>query len=129
MQFLEWDSLHAEERFALEPTGEVHPESYYDREWAMALIDRAKNALRNEALGSGKLELFETLQGSLSGEEPPRKETAKRLGMTEGALKAAVHHLRQRYRILLRSEIAETVTNRSEIDDEMRYLVNVLRKH
>ena len=56
------------------------------------------------------------------------RETARRLGMTEGAVKVAVHRLRQRYRELLRTEIAETVAGPSDIDDEMRYLLAALRR-
>lgn len=128
IKFLEWDSLHAEERYNLEPAGESLPESIFDREWALSLIERAKDTLRDEAVDKGKLELFEALKGSLGGEEAPREEAAKRLGLSDGAIKAAVHRLRQRYRTLLRSEIANTVSDRSEIDNELRYLISILRK-
>jgi RNA polymerase sigma-70 factor (ECF subfamily) len=84
--------------------------------------------LQAESEARGKGELFEALKGSLSGNEPGRSETAARLGMTEGAVKVAVHRLRQRYRELLRAEIAETVTDPSDVDDEMRHLVAALRK-
>ena len=87
-----------------------------------------KKKLRHESEADGKGELFEALKQSLTGDEPSRSETAARLGLSESALKAAVHRLRQRYRELLRAEIAETVSTRTEIDDEMRYLVEVLRR-
>ena len=58
----------------------------------------------------------------------PRMELAARLNMSEGAVKVAVHRLRQRYRTLLRAAIAETVSNEADLDDEMRYLVEVLRR-
>jgi len=61
-------------------------------------------------------------------ENSARSETAARLGMTDGAVKVAVHRLRQRYRELLRAEIAETVTDPSDIDVEMRHLVAALRR-
>jgi len=78
---------------------------------------------------SGKSAQFAMLKGSLTGEEQmPRAEAAARLGMTEGALKVAVHRLRQRYRDLLRAGIAETVASEADLDDEMRYLLEVLRK-
>ena len=129
MTLLEWDALDPESRYTLEPIKSDYSDLNYDRDWALELIFRVKNKLADEARESGKHELFEALKGSLSGEEPPRSETAARLGMSEGAIKAAVHRLRQRYRSLLRSEIAETVATRAEIDEEMRHLVSVLRSN
>ena len=76
----------------------------------------------------GKGEMFEALKGSLTGKETERSKTAARLGMTEGALKTAVHRLRQRYRRFLRAEIAETVSDPEEIQMEMRHLVTALRE-
>ena len=84
--------------------------------------------LRAESEARGKGELFEVFKGSLTGDEPARSETAARLGMTHGAVKTAVHRLRQRYRELLRAEIAETVTDPSDVDVEMRHLVAALRR-
>jgi len=125
--FLEWDALDPEARYALESKQSTHPETDFDREWALELIARAKERLRAESESNGKGELFDALRASLSNDEPDRGVTAARLGMTEGAVKVAVHRLRQCYREVLRDEIAKTVTERSEIDDEMRYLVGVLR--
>jgi RNA polymerase sigma-70 factor (ECF subfamily) len=128
LSFLEWDALEPEARYALEPAQSADPDLDYDREWALELIARAKKKLRQESEADGKRELFEALKQSLTGDEPSRSESAARLGLSESALKAAVHRLRQRYRELLRAEIAETVSTRTEIDDEMRYLVEVLRR-
>ncbi|MBE7504260.1 MAG: sigma-70 family RNA polymerase sigma factor [Verrucomicrobiales bacterium] len=125
--FLEWDALDAEGRYALEPAHSGDPETTFDREWAVALTRRAMNTLRAEFEASGKGALLVALQGSLTGDEPDRGETARRLGMTEGALKVAVHRLRQRYRELVRAEVAATVNEPSAVDDEMRHLVAVLR--
>jgi len=78
---------------------------------------------------AGKGEQFEALKGSLTGEdELPREQIVTRLGMNEGAVKVAVHRLRKRYRKLLQAAIAETVSNEADLDDEMRYLVTVLRR-
>jgi RNA polymerase sigma-70 factor (ECF subfamily) len=78
---------------------------------------------------AGKGEQFDALKGSLTGEDqPPREETAARLGMSASAVKVAVHRLRRRYRKLLRASIAETVSDEADVEDEMRYLVAVLRK-
>ena len=79
--------------------------------------------------GAGKIEQFDALKGSLTGEgDSARDEIAARLGLTEGAVRVAVHRLRQRYRELLRAAIAETVGTEADLEDEMRYLVEVLRK-
>ncbi len=126
--FLELDALDPEARYALEPAQSTDPDAGFDREWAQKSIARAMGKLRAESEASGKGELFEALKGSLIGEEPARSETAARLGMTVGAVKVAVHRLRQRYRELLRAEIAETVSDPSDIDDEMRSLLAALRK-
>lgn len=125
--FLEWDALDPESRYALEPKDAANPELVYDREWALELIARAMKRLQTESESSGKGELYEALKGSLTGEEPARSATAARLGLTEGAVKVAIHRLRQRYRELLRREIAETLTEEAEVDDEMRHLISVLR--
>ena len=125
--FLALDALDPEARFALEPAGTADPDAGFDREWAQESIARALEKLRTESEARGKGEQFEGLKGSLTGEEQARSETAARLGMTEGAVKVAVHRLRQRYRELLRAEIAETVTSPSDVDVEMRHLVAVLR--
>lgn len=126
--FLELDGLDPEARYALEPARSTDPDAGFDREWAQESIARAMEHLRAEWEARGKGELFEALKGSLAGDEPARSETAARLGMTEGAVKVAVHRLRQRYREFLRAEIAETVTDPSDVDDEMRYLVAALRR-
>ncbi len=128
VRFLELDALEPEARFALEPAQSADPDASFDRQWARESIARAMEKLRADWQASGKGELFEALKGSLTGEEPARSETAARLAMTEGAVKVAVHRLRRRYRELLRAEIAETVTDPSDIDDEMRHLVDALRR-
>ena len=125
--FLELDALGPEARYALEPAQSTDPDAGFDREWARESTARAMEKLRAESEARGKGELFEALKGSLTGDEPARNETAARLGMTEGAVKVAVHRLRQRYRELLRAEIAETVSDPSDVDDEMRHLVAALR--
>jgi RNA polymerase sigma-70 factor (ECF subfamily) len=126
--FLELDSLDPEARYALEPAEDSDPDACFHREWAQESIARAMEKLRAESEASGKGELFEALKKSLTGEEPARSESAARLGVTEGAVKVAVHRLRQRYRQLLRNEIVQTVTDPSDVDDEMRKLVDALRR-
>ena len=98
-------------------------------EWALQTIAGTLQALCNEMAKTGKSEQFDALRGSLTGQdEAPREEIAARLDMSAGAVKVAVHRLRKRYRTLLRAAIAETVSNEADLDDEMRYLVAVLRR-
>ncbi len=126
--FIDLDALDPEARYALQPARSTDPDAGFDREWAQETVTRAMEKLRAESEARGKGELFERLKGSLTGDEPARSETAARLGMKEGAVKVAVHRLRQRYRELLRAEIAETVTDPSDVDAEMRHLLAALRR-
>ena len=129
VQFIEWDALDPEGRYAGASEQSDNPEHLFDREWALETITGALQELRDEMAKAGKSEQFEALKGSLTGEdEQPREEIAARLGMSEGAVKVALHRLRRRYSKLLRASIAETVSNEADLDDEMRYLVAVLRK-
>jgi len=129
VKFLEWDALDLEARYAGTSNQSDNPEHLFDREWALETIAEAMKTLRSEMAKAGNSEQFEALKGSLTGEdEPPRKEIAALLNMSEGAVKVAVHRLRQRFGKLLRDAIAETVSNEEDLKDEMRYLVAVLRK-
>jgi RNA polymerase sigma-70 factor (ECF subfamily) len=124
---LEWDALAPEARFSLEPAQPSDPDAGFDRQWARETIDRALSKLREELDTRGKGEQFDALSGCLTGEEPNRKETAARLGMTENAVKVAVHRLRHRYREILRAGVAETLSDPADVDAEMRHLVEALR--
>jgi RNA polymerase sigma factor (sigma-70 family) len=126
---LSWDSLTAEERYLSEPADTVTPEKVYDRRWALTLLEQALARLGAEQSAAGKGKMFTQLKDYLWGEGSGTAyaEMAKRLDMTEGALKVTVHRLRQRYRELLREEVAHTVAAVHEIDEELRYLVAVIR--
>jgi RNA polymerase sigma factor (sigma-70 family) len=129
VQFIEWDALDLEAQYAGASQQADDPEHYFDREWALRTVTRALQALRDEMAKAGKSEQFDALKGALTGDdEAPRARIASRLGMSEGAVKVAVHRMRQRYRKLLRAVIAETVRNEVDLDDEMRYLIAVLRR-
>lgn len=125
---IDLDALDPETRYALEPSEQVDPDAGFDRKWALEIIARALSKLSAEMKDRGKGEMFEALKGSLTGEEAERSQTAARLGMAEGALKTAVHRLRQRYRRFLRAEIAETVSDPEDIEMEMRHLITALRR-
>ncbi|MCP4594688.1 MAG: sigma-70 family RNA polymerase sigma factor [bacterium] len=129
VRFIEWDALDPEARYAGTSKPSDDPEHLFDREWALETIAGTLQALRGEMVKAGKGAQFDALKGSLTGEEElTREEIATRLDMSEGAVKVAVHRLRHRYRKLLRAAIAETVSDDADLDDEMRYLVAVLRK-
>jgi len=129
VRFIEFDALDPEARYARASEQTDNPEHIFDREWALQTIAGALQALRNEMAKAGKSEQFDALKGSLTGEdELPRDQIAERLNMSAGAVKVAVYRLRQRYRILLRAAIAETVSNEADLNYEMRYLVEVLRR-
>lgn len=129
VKIIAWEALDPEGRYAGASAPSDDPEHLFDREWALQTIAGALQALRDEMAKAGKSEQFDALKGSLTGQdESPRDQIAAQLGMSDGAVKVAVHRLRQRYRTLLRAAIAETVSNEADLDDEMRYLVAVLRR-
>ena len=118
----------AEARYAAEPPDTLTPEALFERQWALGVIDRAMAVLRADLVKAGKEATFEHLKGLLIGEkeEGGYAEIARTLGTTEGAIKVTVHRLRRRFRDQLRVEIGATVSDDSEIDDEIRYLIAVL---
>lgn len=122
------DEATAEERYKLEPADELSADRIFERRWAMMLLDTVLGALEREYAAGGKSALFDKLKPCLAGsrESQPYAELARELGMSEGAVKVAVHRFRQRYRELLRVEIAHTVSSPEEVDEEIRYLFSVL---
>ncbi len=121
------DADQAETRFNLEPADERTPEVLYERQWAITLMERAMTALRKAAEENGDPERFGQLKAYLTGSEPhiPHKEVAERLGMSEGSVRVAIHRMRKQYGEVLRHEIAETVADAEQVDDELRYLLTV----
>lgn len=98
----------------------------FDREWAVAVMNRAVSVLEAEHAGARAAQ-FEALRPWLMGEAAvSHAESAARLGMSEGAVKVAVHRMRQRFRELLKAEIAQTLGDPTELDDELRYLCAAL---
>lgn len=122
------DAEAAESRFVREPVEKHTPEALFEREWALTLLDRVQHRLAAEQVAGGKMERFIVLGQHLAGAAAQKyAESAARLGMTENAVKVAVHRLRQRFGELLREEIAETVSTPEEVDDEVRTLFEALR--
>jgi RNA polymerase sigma-70 factor (ECF subfamily) len=119
---LEFES--AEDRFQMEPPTHDTPERIFDRRWALTLLDRVLSRLKAEMADGGRQAQFERLKTYLTGDQPQLSyaQTAGELGMSEGAVKVAVHRLRRQFRDLLRDEIAQTVSSPEEIEDELRHL-------
>ena len=118
----------AETRYGHEPVDNTTPEQNYERRWALTLLDEVLRRLRSEYEQEGRAELFATLHPCLVGDRSsqPYAELAVKLGVSEGAVKSAVHRLRQRYRQLLHDEIAQTVAEPGEVNEELRHLFAVL---
>jgi len=127
-QMISLDAAQAEERFRLEPQHELTPEKLYEREWAMTLLDRARLRLREEYSAAGKADVYEQLQGFPLTEKSDDsfQQAASELGMTVSALKSVVHRLRARYRELVREEVAHTVADPAELNEEARHLIAVI---
>jgi len=111
-----------EHRYRLEPRSTLTPEKIFERQWALTVLDQVLDRLRKES------EQFDHLKGFLIGDEAriPYRQLANDLGTTEGALKVTVHRLRQRFREMLREEIAQTVSDPEEVRQEIRYLMAVV---
>lgn len=117
----------AEGWYLQEPATDDTPEKLYDRRWAMTILELAATRLRNEFAAAGKAEQFDALRVFLSETATHGYEqAAAQLQWTTGAVATAVHRLRQRYREMVRQEIAQTVTTPLEVEEEMRYLLAVL---
>lgn len=114
----------AEGRLLMEPPTDHTPETIFDRRWAVTLLNRVVSRLQAEH-DAGKDAKFDRLKAYLTGDEPRLSyaQTASELGMSEGAVKVAVHRLRRRFRDLVRDEISQTVSSPEEVDDELRHLM------
>jgi RNA polymerase sigma factor (sigma-70 family) len=122
------DAEIAESRYAAEPVQALTLDEVYEKRWALTLIEAVLSLLRENYEAAGRLPVFETLKGCIWGAPSTISypEAASRLGLTEGALKVAVHRLRSRYRELLRAEVAKTVATPGEVDEELQHLIAVL---
>jgi RNA polymerase sigma factor (sigma-70 family) len=116
-----------EDRYQREPGHDETPERIFERRWALAVLDRVVERLRDEFVHHGRPEHFERLKVFLLGHsDAPYATLAREMNTSEGALKVAIHRLRKRYRELFRQEIADTVTDPAEVESEIRYLAAVL---
>jgi RNA polymerase sigma-70 factor (ECF subfamily) len=116
-----------EERYQREPAHDETPERIFERRWALSVLDRVVEKLRDEFVRHGRAEHFERLKVFLLGRsDAPYAALAHELNTSEGALKVAIHRLRKRYRELFRQEIANTVADPAEVESELRFLAAVL---
>ena len=123
------DGLSATERTEIEPADSFSADRLYERRWALTLMEQVLRRLKDEYRTAGNAALFDWLKQLLPDEPgaPPRSEIAAHLGMTENAVRQAFYRFRQRYQVLLREEIVHTVAIVSDIEDELRHLIAVLR--
>jgi RNA polymerase sigma-70 factor (ECF subfamily) len=118
------DGLAAEARYRLEPSDQLTPEKLFDRQWALSVLQSVLVEMQQESAAAGKSALFAAIQPTLTDRgAAPYSVIGAKLGMSEGAVKAAAYRLRQRFRELLIAHIAQTVADPNEIEDEIRDLM------
>lgn len=122
------DAEASEQRYALEPAGGQPTDAFFDKRWALTILDRALAGLKREFQSDGKTHQFDKLKQFLTetGTDADYSIVAAGLHMKPGTVAVAVHRMRQRYRELVRAEIAQTVSSPAELENEMRYLLAVL---
>lgn len=104
-------------RYRAEPVDELSPDKLYEKTWALTVVRRAMQKLREESERQGNASLFSLLEGFLTGQKTHSgREVAEQTGMTEAAVRAATYRLKQRYVRLLREEVADTVDSEDDVD-------------
>jgi RNA polymerase sigma-70 factor (ECF subfamily) len=118
----------AEQRYHLEPADNTTPETLFERSWALALLNDVLLRLETDYGREGKKEWMEAMRPALTADRNCIRysDIAAKLGASETAARVAVHRLRQRYRRLLRAEVAKTVASPQQVEAEMRHLFEVL---
>lgn len=126
--FVSLDDRDLEEPERIEPADERTAAKAFDQRWALTVLDEALSRLRDECRAGGKEQLFEALKDFVWGDKSAASygEIGSAVGMSEGAVKVAMHRLRARFREVLREAIAQTVSTPAEVDEELRYLITVL---
>lgn len=129
-QIISLDDAAAEGLYLREPVESLTPENLFERRWAGALIKQVLSRLQQEYVAADKADLFARLEPALTGEVGVGDYAgwAAVLGMSEGAVKVALHRLRRRFGEILRSEIAHTVSSPEEVDDEIRHLFSAIAR-
>lgn len=126
---LSLDMAAAEQSYARHVTPDTTPEEVFEYRWAMTVLSRALDRLREDAARGDTERQFEVLRPYLTSFEvhAPYRDAASELGISEGAVKVAVHRLRRRFGRCLREELSDTVADPGEVDDELRHLLSTLR--
>jgi DNA-directed RNA polymerase specialized sigma24 family protein len=121
---ISFDGLDAESRYGCEPADALTAERLFEKQWALALLDRVMVRLEAEMTQAGKSRQFAALKPALLGGalRAPFAQIAAELTLSEDAARAAAHRLRRRYRSLLRDEVARTVDDPADIEDEITAL-------
>lgn len=125
LQIVSLDDDAGEAFYVREPVDALSPESLFERRWALTIIERTLEGLRQEYAAAGKSGLFARIEHGLTDEVAPSAyaKWGAELGMQEGAVRVALHRLRRRFGEALRTEVAQTVTRPDEIEEEIRYLL------
>lgn len=128
VQTLSLDADEAERRFRYEPTTRITPEEVFEHRWAMTVLELAMTRLEGEWRDRDQQRQFELLRPHLAGQHPrtPFGVIAEQLEISEVAARGAMYRLRQRYGRLIREEVAETVADQDQVDEEVRRLLEVL---
>ena len=123
------DEIRERERVDVERSDTLTADQIYERRWAFTLLEQVMARLRDEYRSAGNLRFFDPMKKMLMDEpdRPSQAQVASEFEMTENAVKQAFYRFRQRYQTLLREEIAHTVATPSDIEDELRYLIDVVR--
>ncbi len=128
-QILSMDDQLVAAEASLAHAGQGDETSYYDQTWAVTLVGQAWEHLREEFAADGKAQWLEELKPFVVGgtaAPPSQEEVATRLGLPISTLRTSLQRLRERYRAALRGEVARTVADPAEIDEELHYLYQVL---
>jgi len=123
------DEAQANERYQRHLAVECAPEKLFDHQWALTILERAATRLRAGYVAEGRPEIYDRLKAFVSGEGAASSyaAVALQLGLSESAVKSAIHRMRQRFQELVREEVAQTVCSPGDLDDELRYLLEVIR--
>ncbi len=129
-RFISWDLAQAEHRFLMEPVDKASADRLFEYRWALTILDRALDHLRAECDSDARTRVFEHLKAFVTGEKGALSYTdaAAELGLSLSAVKSAIFRLRRRYHELVREEVAQTVGDPREVEDELRYMLKVFSR-
>ena len=125
---LSLDTQTAEEKYLSEPRHELTPERLFEKRWAEVLLERVVNRVRADFIAAGHEERFDALKDFLLGDPPgvSYADAGQKIGLSESAVTSAIYRMRSRYRECFRDEIAQTVSDPAEVDEEIRHLARAL---